>query len=50
MQLLEAMDKDSGIAIKSLQVDGGMTGNSLLMQLQSDLTGIPVGKLLGQGK
>ena len=43
-QLLEAMNQDSGIPITSLQVDGGMTANSLLMQLQSDLAGVPVGK------
>ena len=42
-QLLEAMNQDSGIPITSLQVDGGMTKNALLMQLQSDLIGIPVG-------
>ena len=45
-QLLEAMDRDSGISIRSLQVDGGMTANKLLMQLQADLTGIPVGESL----
>ena len=39
------MSKDSGIPINSLQVDGGMTANTLLMQLQADLTGIPVGRL-----
>ena len=43
-QLLEAMNQDSGIPITSLQVDGGMTANTLLMQLQSDLVGIPVGE------
>ena len=45
-QVLESMSKDSGIPINSLQVDGGMTANTLLMQLQADLTGIPVGRLL----
>jgi len=38
------MNEDSGIPLQSLQVDGGMTSNSLLMQLQSDLVGIPVGR------
>ena len=38
------MKADSGIAISSLQVDGGMTANDLLMQLQADLVGIDVGK------
>ena len=43
-QLLDAMNQDSGIPITSLQVDGGMTANNLLMQLQSDIVGIPVGQ------
>ena len=46
MQLLDAMNKDSGIPLMSLKVDGGMTANSLLMQIQSDILGIPVGKTL----
>ncbi|KAK2155437.1 hypothetical protein LSH36_240g00014 [Paralvinella palmiformis] len=41
-EVLDAMKKDSGLPIVSLQVDGGMTVNSLLMQLQADLVGIPV--------
>lgn len=41
-EILEAMYKDSGISLKQLQVDGGMTGNNLLMQLQADLLGISV--------
>ncbi|XP_071449832.1 glycerol kinase 3-like [Hetaerina americana] len=40
--ILEAMDKDSGMPLQKLQVNGGMTSNSLLMQLQADLIGIPV--------
>lgn len=43
-QLLEAMNQDSGIPLTSLQVDGGMTANSLLMQLQADILQIRVGK------
>ena len=43
LQLLEAMYQDSGIPLKSIQVDGGMTANNLLMQLQADLMGIDVG-------
>jgi len=42
--ILEAMVKDSGTNLTTLQVDGGMTVNDLLMQLQADLTGITVGK------
>lgn len=37
------MVKDSGTKLMTLQVDGGMTVNNLLMQLQADLTGISVG-------
>jgi glycerol kinase len=37
MDLLKAMEADSGIAIKELRVDGGATANNLLMQFQSDL-------------
>lgn len=41
-EILDAMYKDSGISLTSLQVDGGMCNNSLLMQIQADLIGIPV--------
>ncbi|XP_076285245.1 glycerol kinase 1 isoform X2 [Lasioglossum baleicum] len=40
--ILEAMAKDSGTQLTTLRVDGGMTVNNLLMQLQADLTGINV--------
>jgi glycerol kinase len=40
--VLEAMEKDSGIPIKELRVDGGMVVNELLMQFQSDILGVPV--------
>lgn len=43
--ILEAMNKDCGLPLTKLQVDGGMVANNLLMQLQADLCGIPVGKL-----
>ena len=35
---------DTGIPIQKLMVDGGMTVNNLLMQLQADFLGNPVGK------
>jgi glycerol kinase len=38
-EVLEAMEKDAGIAISSLRVDGGMVVNQLLMQFQSDILG-----------
>ena len=37
MDVLKAMEADSGIAIKELRVDGGATANNLLMQFQSDI-------------
>ena len=37
MDVLKAMQADSGISIKELRVDGGATKNNLLMQFQSDV-------------
>ena len=37
MDLLFAMEKDSGVKIKSLKVDGGASKNNFLMQFQSDM-------------
>jgi glycerol kinase len=37
LEVLEAMEKDSGIEIRELRVDGGATVNNSLMQFQSDL-------------
>ena len=36
---IEAMQQDSGIALKKLKVDGGASANNFLMQFQSDLLG-----------
>jgi glycerol kinase len=36
------MEKDAGIRLKELRVDGGASANNLLMQLQADLLGVPV--------
>ncbi|KAL4609091.1 glycerol kinase isoform X4 [Arapaima gigas] len=44
LQILDAMNQDSGIPLTQLQVDGGMTSNRLLMQLQADILCIPVVK------
>jgi glycerol kinase len=41
-EVLEAMQKDSGVALKALKVDGGMVHNELLMQFQADLIDVPV--------
>jgi glycerol kinase len=40
--VLEAMEKDSGIEVKELRVDGGMVANELLMQFQCDQLGVSV--------
>ncbi|XP_003923988.1 glycerol kinase 2 [Saimiri boliviensis] len=41
-EILEAMNRDCGIPLRHLQVDGGMTKNNVLMQLQADILHIPV--------
>jgi glycerol kinase len=40
--VLEAMQKDSGMDLKVLQVDGGASGNDFLMQFQADILGTNV--------
>lgn len=37
MDVLKAMEADSGISIQELRVDGGATSNNLLMQFQADI-------------
>jgi len=41
-EVLQAMEKDSGVKLTALKVDGGMVYNNLLMQFQSDILGVPV--------
>ena len=41
-EVVDAMYQDSGVEITSLKVDGGMTGNDLLMQHQADVLDVPV--------
>ncbi len=36
-EVVEAMEKDSHIGLRSLKVDGGMVANELLMQFQADI-------------
>ena len=38
------MSQDSELPLASLKVDGGLIVNTLLLQLQADILGIPVGK------
>jgi glycerol kinase len=40
--IVEAMNKDSGVELNKLKVDGGMVANELLMQFQSDILNVPV--------
>ncbi len=40
--VLAAMEKDAGITLTELRVDGGATGNNLLLQFQADILGVPV--------
>ena len=41
-EVLGAMEKDSGVKMTSLKVDGGMVFNEMLMQFQSDILDVPV--------
>jgi glycerol kinase len=41
-EVLDAMEKDSGVRLSALKVDGGMVFNELLMQFQSDILNVPV--------
>lgn len=44
MDVLKAMEADSGISIKELRVDGGATTNNLLMQFQADILNTKVAR------
>jgi glycerol kinase len=41
-EVLDAMEKDSGVKLQALKVDGGMVVNDLLMQFQADVLNVPV--------
>jgi glycerol kinase len=41
-EIVDAMNKESGVDLSALRVDGGMTGNSLLMQMIADVLDVPV--------
>jgi glycerol kinase len=40
--VLEAMQRDAGLKLDHLKVDGGAAANNLLLQFQADLLGVPV--------
>jgi len=42
LDVMRAMEQDSGVALKELRVDGGMAANDALMRFQADILGVPV--------
>jgi glycerol kinase len=40
--VMRAMEKETGVKVKELRVDGGPTKNTFLMQFQADILGIPI--------
>ncbi len=40
--IMESMQKDSGLPISTLRADGGASRNNMLMQFQADILGVPV--------
>ncbi|WP_067574266.1 glycerol kinase GlpK [Nocardia acidivorans] len=42
--VVEAMQRDSGVKLATLRVDGGVTANELAMQIQADFLGVPVSR------
>jgi glycerol kinase len=40
--VLDVMEKDSGVPITTMRCDGGAVANQFLMQFQSDILGIPL--------
>jgi glycerol kinase len=46
---MDAMVADSGVPMKEMRVDGGITANSFCMQLQADVMGIDITRpLIGE--
>ena len=44
--VMDAMVADSGVPMKEMRVDGGITANSLCMQMQADIMGVDISKPL----
>lgn len=42
VDVLQAMEMDSGLPLNTLRVDGGASANNLLMQFQADILNVPV--------
>lgn len=45
-EILELMEEDTGIKLKKLRVDGGVTRNNFLMEMQANILNIPVDRSL----
>jgi len=43
-EVADAMHKDSGVPLEVFKVDGGVTANSLCMQIQANVLGVPVSR------
>jgi len=41
-EVLQAMQRDAGVTLRELRVDGGACANNLLLQFQADLLQVPV--------
>ncbi|MCD8150331.1 MAG: glycerol kinase GlpK [Clostridiales bacterium] len=41
-EIIEIMEKESGVKIQNLRVDGGASNNNFLMQFQADMLGVEV--------
>ena len=42
LDIMACMEKDSGLPLTALRVDGGASRNNMLMQCQADVLGVPV--------
>lgn len=42
VDVLQAMQSDSGVKLRSLRADGGASANNFLMEFQADVTGVPI--------
>ena len=40
--VMDAMSADSGVPLKQMRVDGGITSNALCMQMQADIMGVEI--------
>ena len=43
-EIMDAMSADSGVPLTKMRVDGGITNNSLCMQMQADILGIEISR------